>query len=160
MYMANMVWNSAMNTAESIRIVTEKDPFDRRATASRGSFIRMHITPRWSAMPISSFPETTYLERGIAFHCSPAQSEVRRAGRCDPSTHSSLPDRDVRPFQDVLIDIGRPARVAWLYHAGRRTALSRGAIPITSAITSAGRAWTARRVAWSLRVDQSRPGLV
>jgi anaerobic selenocysteine-containing dehydrogenase len=63
-------------------------------------------------------PDTTYLERWdcISLLDRPIGS-VEEPGRCDPAA-GICPDRDVRPFQDVLIEIG-PAPVPRFCHRRR-----------------------------------------
>jgi hypothetical protein len=77
MYMANMAWNSAMNTAETMRMLTDRTPRPA-TTASRGSFIPDACTPRRS-LP-TSCSRTRHLRRWIVFlHCRPIGG-VERSG--------------------------------------------------------------------------------
>jgi len=105
MYMANMAWNSAMNTAETMRMLTDKDP-------ATGEYRIPHIIYSdafYSEMVAYAdliLPDTTYLER---WDCISILD--RPIGKTDGPADSIRqpilkPDRDVRPFQDVLIDLG------------------------------------------------------
>ncbi len=105
MYMANMGWNSAMNTAETMGMLTEKNP-------DTGEYCIPHIIysdAYYSEMVAYAdliFPDTTYLERYdcISLLDRPI-SDAEAAG--DAIRQPVLkPDRDVRPFQDVLIELG------------------------------------------------------
>jgi anaerobic selenocysteine-containing dehydrogenase len=103
MYMANMAWNSSMNSAETARMLTDKKP--------DGSYRIPHIiysdafyseTVAYSDLIL---PDTTYLERWdcISLLDRPIGSAE---GPGDAIRQPVVaPDRDVRPFQDVLIDL-------------------------------------------------------
>ncbi|HEV2187111.1 MAG TPA: molybdopterin oxidoreductase family protein [Stellaceae bacterium] len=104
MYMANMAWNSAMNTAETMRMLTDKE--------ADGSYKIPHIIysdafySETVAYADLILPDTTYLERWDAISILD-----RPIGKVDGPADSIrqpilAPDRDVRPFQDVLIDLG------------------------------------------------------
>jgi sulfite dehydrogenase (quinone) subunit SoeA len=105
MYMANMAWNSAMNPAEVARMLTDKDP-------ETGEYRIPHVIYSdafYSEMVGHSdliLPDTTYLERwdAISLLDRPIGSAE---GPADAIRQPVLPpDRDVRPFQDVLLDLG------------------------------------------------------
>ena len=104
MYMSNMAWNSAMNTAETMRMLTDKD--------ASGDYKIPHIIysdafySETVAYADLILPDTTYLERWDAISILD-----RPIGKVDGPADSIRqpilkPDRDVRPFQDVLIDMG------------------------------------------------------
>ena len=105
MYMANMAWNSAMNTTYTMDLLTAKDP-------DTGEYKIPHIiySDAYASEMVTYadlvFPDTTYLERWdcISFMDRPISS----AGAPADSIRQPVvaPDRDVRPFQDVLIDLG------------------------------------------------------
>jgi anaerobic selenocysteine-containing dehydrogenase len=105
MYMANMAWNSAMNTAETMRMLTDKDP----ATGEYRIPRIIYSDAYYSEMVAYSdlvLPDTTYLER---WDCISLLD--RPIGGTDGPGDAIRqpvisPDRDVRPFQDVLIEIG------------------------------------------------------
>ena len=105
MYMSNMAWNSAMNTAETMRMLTDKDP-------ATGDYRIPHIIysdayySETVAYADLVLPDTTYLER---WDCISLLD--RPIGGADGPADSIrqpvlAPDRDVRPFQDVLIELG------------------------------------------------------
>lgn len=104
MYMANMSWNSAMNPPETIRMLTDKRPDGSyripRIIYSDAFFSEM------VAYADLVLPDTTYLERWdcISILDRPIGSAE---GPGDAIRQPVLtPDRDVRPFQDVLIELG------------------------------------------------------
>jgi len=105
MYMANMAWNSAMNPGDASRMMTDKDP-------ATGEYRIPHIIysdAYYSEMVAHAdlvLPDTTYLERWdcISLLDRPIGSPE---GPADAIRQPVLaPDRDVRPFQDVLIELG------------------------------------------------------
>jgi anaerobic selenocysteine-containing dehydrogenase len=104
MFMANMAWNSAMNPLEVIRILTEQK--------EDGSYRIPHVIYSDAffseTVPYADLilPDTTYLERWDAI--SLLDRPIGSAhGPGDAIRQPVLtPDRDVRPFQDVLIEIG------------------------------------------------------
>jgi anaerobic selenocysteine-containing dehydrogenase len=102
-FMANMAWNSAMNPGEAIRMLTAKNPDG----GYRIPFV-IYVDAFFSeTVPYADIvlPDTTYLER---YDCiSLMDRPIGSAhGPADAIRIPVLkPDRDVRPFQDVLIDI-------------------------------------------------------
>ena len=105
MYMANMAWNSSMNPGDASRMMTDKDP-------QTGEYRIPHIIyadAYYSEMVAHAdlvFPDTTYLERWdcISLLDRPIGSPE---GPADSIRQPVLPpDRDVRPFQDVLVELG------------------------------------------------------
>lgn len=103
LFMSNMAWNSAMNPGETTRMLTDHDdqgnyriPFVICADAFASETI---------AYADLVLPDTTYLER---YDCiSLLDRPIGSAhGPADAIRVPVLkPDRDVRPFQDVLIDL-------------------------------------------------------
>jgi anaerobic selenocysteine-containing dehydrogenase len=102
-FMANMAWNSAMNPGDAIRMLTARDD----AGHYRIPFV-IYVDAFFSeTVPYADLvlPDTTYLERHdcISLLDRPIGSAH---GPADAIRIPVLkPDRDVRPFQDVLIDI-------------------------------------------------------
>jgi anaerobic selenocysteine-containing dehydrogenase len=105
MYMANMAWNSAMNPADASRMLTAKDP-------ATGAYVIPHViyADAFASEMVSHadlvFPDTTYLERWdcVSLLDRPIGSPE---GPADSIRQPIIPlDRDVRPFQDVMIDLG------------------------------------------------------
>lgn len=105
LYMANMAWNSAMNTGGTVSMLTDKDP-------DTGEYRIPHVIYSDAfyseTVPYADLvlPDTTYLERWdcISLLDRPIGSAEAAA---DAIRQPILtPDRDVRPFQDVLIHLG------------------------------------------------------
>lgn len=105
MYMANMAWNSAMNTEETMAMLSEK------AEGSDEYRIPFIIYSDAFASEMTAFadivlPDTTYLERwdAISLLDRPISDPD---GAADAIRQPVIePDRDVRPFQDVLLELG------------------------------------------------------
>ena len=104
MYMANMAWNSSMNVKGTIDHLTAKD--------EKGNYVIPKIIysdAYYSEMvPYADLilPDTTYLER---FDCiSLLDRPISEADMAADSIRYPVvePDRDVRGFQEVLIDLG------------------------------------------------------
>ena len=105
MYMANMAWNSSMNPGEASRMMADKDP-------ATGEYRIPHIiyadafSSEMVAYADLVFPDTTYLERWdcISLLDRPIGSPE---GPADSIRQPVLPpDRDVRAFQDVMVELG------------------------------------------------------
>jgi anaerobic selenocysteine-containing dehydrogenase len=104
MYMANMAWNSSMNSSGTMRMLTGKKadgsykiPFVVFSDAFASEMV---------AYADLVLPDTTYLERWdcISLLDRPIGS---MEGPGDAIRQPVVePDRDVRPFQTVLIDLG------------------------------------------------------
>jgi sulfite dehydrogenase (quinone) subunit SoeA len=114
MYMANMAWNSAMNTTETMRMLTDKDPATGDYKIPRIIYSDAFYSETVAYADLI-LPDTTYLERWdcISILDRPIGSPD---GPADSIRQPILtPDRDVRPFQDVLIELaarlGLPAFV-------------------------------------------------
>jgi anaerobic selenocysteine-containing dehydrogenase len=104
MYMANMSWNSAMNTTETMRMLTDKKP-DGSYKIPRIIYSDAYFSEMVAYADLV-LPDTTYLERWdcISLLDRPIGSAE---GPGDAIRQPVLkPDRDVRPFQDVLIELG------------------------------------------------------
>jgi anaerobic selenocysteine-containing dehydrogenase len=104
MYMANMAWNSAMNSAGTIAMLT-----DTHADGSYRIPKIIYSDAFWSeTVPYADLilPDTTYLERWDAI--SLLDRPIGNAeGPADAIRQPVLePDRDVRAFQTVLLDLG------------------------------------------------------
>jgi anaerobic selenocysteine-containing dehydrogenase len=105
MYMANMAWNSTMNTSRVMDMLTDKDP-------ATGKYKIPHIIYSdafYSEMvPYADLilPDTTYLERWDCI--SLLDRPISHAdSAADAIRHPVVePDRDVRCFQEVLLDLG------------------------------------------------------
>src|SRR5882724_4977466 len=105
LYMANMAWNSAMNTAETMQMLTDKD----QTTGNYRIPQIIYADAYYSEMVAYAdlvLPDTTYLERWdcISLLDRPIGSVEGPADAIRQPIFAA--DRDVRPFQDVLIEIG------------------------------------------------------
>ncbi len=103
-YMANMAWNSSMNTKGTLEYFTDKDENGEYKIPKI-----IYSDAFWSETVAYSdliLPDTTYLERHdcISLLDRPISSAH---GPGDAIRHPVIsPDRDVRCFQTVLIDLG------------------------------------------------------
>jgi anaerobic selenocysteine-containing dehydrogenase len=105
MYMANMAWNSAMNTGGTIQMLSAKDPASGEYRIPRIIYSDAYFSEMVAYADLV-LPDTTYLERWdcISLLDRPISSAD---GPADAIRQPVLPpDRDVRPFQDVLLDLG------------------------------------------------------
>ncbi len=105
LYMANMSWNSSMNTRGVMDMLTAEAPDD---DGYRIPFI-VYSDAFWSEMVAYAdlvLPDTTYLERWDCI--SLLDRPIGDAdGPADAIRQPVVqPDRDVRPFQTVLLDLG------------------------------------------------------
>jgi anaerobic selenocysteine-containing dehydrogenase len=108
LFMANMAWNSSMNTTGTQAMLTERDeggdyriPFVVVADAFDSE------TVRYADLVL---PDTTYLERydAISLLDRPISEPDAVA---DAIRHPLVsPDRDVRPWQDVLVELASRLR--------------------------------------------------
>ncbi len=124
MYMANMAWNSAMNTAETMRMLTDKDA----ATGSYRIPRIIYSDAYYSEMVAYAdlvLPDTTYLERWdcISLLDRPIGS-ADGPGRCDPPAGARARPRRA-PVPGCADRDRRAAGAARLCDTGRRPALSR-----------------------------------
>ncbi len=111
LYMANMSWNSAMNTAETMRMLTERDGASGEYRIPRIIYSDAYYS-EMVAFSDLVLPDTTYLER---YDCmSLLDRPISDAeGAADAIRQPVVkPDRDVRPFQDVLIELGARLRLS------------------------------------------------
>lgn len=119
LYMANMAWNSSMNTAGTMRMLEEKD----EATAEYRIPKIIYSDAYSSEMVAYSdlvLPDTTYLERPDCI------SLLDRPISEPDSVNDAIrwpvvePDRDVRPFQSVIIDLATRLRLpGFVDHRGQ-----------------------------------------
>ena len=104
MYMANMAWNSSMNTSEVMKMLTDKD--------ESGEYVIPHIiySDAYSSETVAYadliLPDTTYLERHDCI--SLLDRPICEAEAAADSIRWPVvePDRDVRGFQTALIQLG------------------------------------------------------
>jgi sulfite dehydrogenase (quinone) subunit SoeA len=105
LYMANMSWNSSMNTAGTIDMLTDKDPQTGEYRIPRIIYSDAYASEMVAYADLV-LPDTTYLERWDCI--SLLDRPICDADGVADSIRQPVvaPDRDVRPFQDVLIDLG------------------------------------------------------
>jgi len=105
LYMANMAWNSSMNVEGTCRMLTDKDP---ETGAYRIPFVV--YSDAFASETVSYadlvLPDTTYLERWDCI--SLLDRPICDAHAAADAIRQPVlePDRDVRPFQSVLLDLG------------------------------------------------------
>ncbi len=104
MYMANMAWNSSMNTTAVMKMLTDKD--------DSGQYVipKFIYSDAYASETVAFadlvLPDTTYLERHDAISLLDRPISEPDA-ICDAIRWPVLePDRDVRGFQSVLLDLG------------------------------------------------------
>jgi anaerobic selenocysteine-containing dehydrogenase len=104
MYMANMSWNSSMNTSGVMKMLTDKD--------ENGDYVipRIIYSDAYSSEMVAYadliLPDTTYLERHDCI--SLLDRPICEADAAADAIRWPViePDRDVRGFQSVLVDLG------------------------------------------------------
>ncbi|CAN0478346.1 unnamed protein product, partial [Discosporangium mesarthrocarpum] len=104
MYMSNMGWNSTMNVPDTIRYLTDKKP-DGSYKIPKIIYSDAYHSETVAFADLI-LPDTTYLERWdcISLLDRPISSAH---GAADAIRQPIIaPDRDVRPFQDVMLDLG------------------------------------------------------
>ena len=109
LYMANMAWNSAMNTAGTMEMLAATD-------ASGEYLIPKIIVSDAYASEITAYadlilPDTTYLERHDALSLLDRPISEPDAAQDAIRWPVVEPDRDVRAFQSVLLDLGHRLRL-------------------------------------------------
>ena len=104
LYMANMAWNSSMNTAETMAMLTAKD--------GNGDYKipRIIYSDAYASEMVAYadliLPDTTYLERHDCI--SLLDRPICEADHAADAIRWPViePDREVRGFQSVLVDLG------------------------------------------------------
>jgi anaerobic selenocysteine-containing dehydrogenase len=104
LYMANMAWNSSMNTGEVMQMLTDTD--------DNGDYVipRIIYSDAYSSEMVAYadliLPDTTYLERHDCI--SLLDRPICEADAAADAIRWPVvePDRDVRGFQSVLVDLG------------------------------------------------------
>jgi sulfite dehydrogenase (quinone) subunit SoeA len=104
LYMANMAWNSSMNTEGTMKMLTDTD--------ADGAYVIPHIiySDAYSSEMVAYadliLPDTTYLERHDCI--SLLDRPICEADAAADAIRWPViqPDRDVRAFQSVLCDLG------------------------------------------------------
>ena len=105
MYMANMAWNSSMNTRSVIDMLTDTDPETGEYLIPRFIYADSYSSETVAYADLI-LPDTTYLERHDCI--SLLDRPICEADAAADSIRWPVvePDRDVRGFQSVLVDLG------------------------------------------------------
>jgi anaerobic selenocysteine-containing dehydrogenase len=105
LYMANMGWNSSMNVSDTLKNLTAKDSKTDEYKIPKIIYSDAYYS---ETVPYADLilPDTTYLERWDCI--SLLDRPISDADGPGDSIRQPVvePDRDVRPFQEVLIDLG------------------------------------------------------
>ncbi|MFL6593441.1 MAG: molybdopterin oxidoreductase family protein [Luteimonas sp.] len=124
MFMANMSWNSAMNTRETMHWLTDKDA-DGQYRIPRIIYSDAYASEMVAYADLV-LPDTTYLERFDAISLldrpiadADAVADALRHPLFDPATQSASDGRprDVRGFQSVLLELGARLGLPGMVHA-------------------------------------------
>ncbi len=125
MFMANMSWNSAMNTGETMQWLTDKD------AEGHYRIPRIIYSDAYASEMVAYadlvLPDTTYLERHDCMSLldrpisdADGAADAIRHPVFDPATQATNPaehPRDVRGFQSVLLDLGARLGLPGMVHA-------------------------------------------
>ncbi len=105
LFMANMAWNSSMNTGGVIDMLTDTNPETGEYRIPRIIYSDAYYSEMVAYADLV-LPDTTYLERWDCI--SLLDRPIAEAdGPADAIRQPVVePDRDVRPFQTVLLDLG------------------------------------------------------
>ena len=115
LYMANMAWNSSMNTTKVMEMLTDKD--------AGGDYIipRIIYSDAYASEMVAYadliLPDTTYLERHDCISLLDRPISEPDAAGDSIRWPVSEPDRDVRGFQSVLLDLGARLGLAPMVNA-------------------------------------------
>ena len=105
MYMANMAWNSSMNTSDTIKKLTDKDKLTGEYKIPKIIYSDAYYS---ETVPYADLvlPDTTYLERWDCI--SLLDRPICSADAAADAIRQPIIklNRDVKPFQDVLIELG------------------------------------------------------
>ncbi|MFI4988165.1 MAG: molybdopterin-dependent oxidoreductase, partial [Alphaproteobacteria bacterium] len=109
LYMSNMAWNSAMSPAETMAMLSDRDAATGAYKIPRIIYSDAYYSEMVAYADLV-LPDTTYLERWDCI--SLLDRPIGNADSIADAIRQPVlaPDRDVRPFQDVLIELG--ARLA------------------------------------------------
>ncbi len=116
LYMANMSWNSSMNVDAVHRMLTERDAATDAYRIPRIIYSDAYFSEMVAYADLV-LPDTTYLERWDCI--SLLDRPICTADAAADSIRQPVvpADRDVRPFQDVLIALGVRLGLPGLVHA-------------------------------------------
>jgi anaerobic selenocysteine-containing dehydrogenase len=110
LYMANMAWNSSMNTAGVIRMLEDKDEATGEYRIPKIIYSDAYSSEMVAYADLV-LPDTTYLERHDCI--SLLDRPISEPDSANDAIRWPVvePDRDVRAFQSVLIDLGARLRL-------------------------------------------------
>lgn len=105
MFMANMGWNSTMNTSGTMDMLTDKDPETGEYKIPHFIYSDSYFSETVAFADLV-LPDTTYLERWDCI--SLLDRPICEADAAQDAIRQPIvdPGRDVRPFQTVLLDLG------------------------------------------------------
>ena len=119
LYMANMAWNSSMNTAGVIKMLEDKDPATGEYKIPKIIYSDAYASEMVAYADLI-LPDTTYLERHDCISLLDRPISEPDAVQDAIRWPVVEPDRDVRGFQSVLIDLGARLRLpAFVDHRGK-----------------------------------------
>ena len=119
LYMANMAWNSSMNTAGVIKMLEDKDPATGEYRIPKIIYSDAYASEMVAYADLV-LPDTTYLERHDCISLLDRPISEPDAVQDAIRWPVVEPDRDVRGFQSVLIDLaGRLKLNGFVDHRGR-----------------------------------------
>ena len=105
MYMANMGWNSSMNVPDTLRHLTAKNPDTGEYVIPKIIYSDAFYS---ETIPYADLilPDTTYLERWDCI--SMLDRPISEPDSANDAIRQPVvePDRNVRPFQTVMLDLG------------------------------------------------------
>ena len=110
LYMANMAWNSSMNTAGVIRMLEDKDPVTGEYKIPKIIYSDAYASEMVAYADLV-LPDTTYLERHDCISLLDRPISEPDAVQDAIRWPVIEPDRNVRGFQSVLIDLGARLRL-------------------------------------------------
>ncbi|PLP60592.1 formate dehydrogenase [Mesorhizobium loti] len=110
LYMANMAWNSSMNTAGVIRMLEDKDPESGEYKIPKIIYSDAYASEMVAYADLV-LPDTTYLERHDCISLLDRPISEPDAVQDAIRWPVIEPDRNVRGFQSVLIDLGARLRL-------------------------------------------------
>jgi anaerobic selenocysteine-containing dehydrogenase len=110
LYMANMAWNSSMNTAGVVHMLEDKDPETGDYRIPRIIYSDAYASEMVAYADLV-LPDTTYLERHDCISLLDRPISEPDAVQDAIRWPVLEPDRDVRGFQTVLLDLGARLRL-------------------------------------------------
>ncbi len=119
LYMANMAWNSSMNTAGVIKMLEDKDPATGVYKIPRIIYSDAYASETVAYADLI-LPDTTYLERHDCI--SMLDRPISEPDAVQDAIRWPVvePDRDVRGFQSVMLDLGvRLSLPGFVDHRGK-----------------------------------------